>query len=343
MQAKNQTQFVSSIHLLRAYAACAVVLFHCGVVIGLDKYQADPVVARMTHGLAAGVDLFFVISGFVISLPFFWGRRQRPLRFLKQRALRIYPMSLIVSALFLALGFAVYGRVPTLDGLASSLLLLPSATPPTPVVLWTLKQELLFYGLFLLVILFGRVGLVGIGGWALASLWVAGDGVWTKWLLHPQNVQFAFGILAAWSFVRFDLRTNLARLVLLVSAVGFVVAAHVLRQSEGAAQMEAIVLAVVGYLVVISAAFSQLRLSRLAMFLGTASYSIYLVHFLFVSFGNKVLFRLFPDLDGMLALLLLAGFALVMSALFYYLIERPIEAWRKARRRAASDLRPVQV
>ena len=75
------------------------------------------------------------------------------------------------------------------------------------------------------------------------------------------------------------------------------------------------------------------RMPTLVMAIGTASYSIYLIHFLFISAGNKVLTRLLPDLPGIAALVLLVGLAGLGGYLYFLVAERPIERWRRGLRR----------
>ena len=133
--------FVDGVHVLRAVAAIAVVMFHAGGSIGSEKYQNDPVIKTLTTGLDVGVDLFFVISGFVIALPFFLGKQRTPGAFVVNRALRILPLSILTACIFLGFGWALFGRVPGLETILSSVFLLPVPTSPTPIVLWTLKQR----------------------------------------------------------------------------------------------------------------------------------------------------------------------------------------------------------
>ena len=64
------------------------------------------------------------------------------------RLLRIYSMAGLTAVTFIGVNWTQFDKAPDIDTLLSSLLLLPSETPPVPVVLWTLKQELLFYAIF---------------------------------------------------------------------------------------------------------------------------------------------------------------------------------------------------
>jgi peptidoglycan/LPS O-acetylase OafA/YrhL len=76
---------------LRLVAALLVILGHSFVVVGKVGLGADPVHALFprTHTHLVGVMMFFVISGFLITLS--WQRRPDLWRFLRARALRLWP------------------------------------------------------------------------------------------------------------------------------------------------------------------------------------------------------------------------------------------------------------
>ncbi len=140
-----------SIQYLRAFAAFAVVIFHA---------QA------LTYGKAlvvgsAGVDVFFVISGFVMwSVTAY--RTQTPADFLLNRIIRIVPMYWFVtlSFIFAAITFpSLFPRLVVSTGHTfASLLFVPMRSPSNgeiwPVVVpgWTLNCEIFFYAIFALAL-----------------------------------------------------------------------------------------------------------------------------------------------------------------------------------------------
>ncbi len=93
-------QFRDDINGLRAWAVAAVVLFHFGI-------------PGFTGGFV-GVDVFFVISGFLMTRIITEGLESRAaggqftiLRFYLARALRIVPALLVLCATVLSIGWAV--------------------------------------------------------------------------------------------------------------------------------------------------------------------------------------------------------------------------------------------
>lgn len=121
-----------SIQYLRGIAALAVVAHH----------------TTWTHTQVgqAGVDLFFVISGFI--MVHVSGREPSPAAFLRARAVRVVPLYWLATLLA-----AVLARTTDAGHLLASLLFLPHAGPdgrgwPVLVQGWTLNFEALFYLLF---------------------------------------------------------------------------------------------------------------------------------------------------------------------------------------------------
>ena len=158
---------VKSIHYLRGLAALLVV-FHHGVLQfpGLrDRY------AHFEFG-QAGVDIFFVISGFVIYLASIEGRI-RPGEFVKRRIVRIVPLywvatlALVAAAVCAPQLFAT--TVVTPQNVGQSLLFIPSYSAAFPdqiwpvlVPGWSLNYEMFFYGLFALGLMSGARAFVDL-------------------------------------------------------------------------------------------------------------------------------------------------------------------------------------
>ena len=133
-------------------AACGVVICH---LIGYEtKYLGHPPVAPSICQFGmAGVDLYFVISGFIVT-TICAGRFRQPGqagRFLMDRAVRVYPVywvwCLAVLVVFLWRPDMVNSSHGSPD-VVRSLLLLPQQNLPLLLVAWTLVYELFFYLLF---------------------------------------------------------------------------------------------------------------------------------------------------------------------------------------------------
>ncbi|MEM7267622.1 MAG: acyltransferase [Pseudomonadota bacterium] len=141
---------IANIQLLRAVAAWMVVAHH--LRDGLSEIWL-PLGALV---FASGVDLFFVISGFVMVVST-EGRNMSPMAFWRRRLVRVVPLYWLVTAAMLAMLLAGLNPVGVTrwdwgDALTSFLFLadVRADTYPGPIVAvgWTLVFEAFFYGIF---------------------------------------------------------------------------------------------------------------------------------------------------------------------------------------------------
>lgn len=152
--------YVPQIDGLRFLAIMPVLFWHAGIravrmVPGADYYTA---LAWLPHGYV-GVELFFFISGYIISFPFLAGRPPSLGRFYLRRVYRLEPPYLIAMVgAFLALTLSGYrptdalsfrGDIPLWQSLAASLVYLHGIIFGVPSTLnppaWSLEVEIQFY------------------------------------------------------------------------------------------------------------------------------------------------------------------------------------------------------
>lgn len=174
---------LGAIQGLRAFAALLVVVHHGQVEAAALALRAGLAFSPST-GVAwsAGVDVFFVISGFIIvhaSAPLY-GRPGARARFLAHRVARLVPLYWIVTALYLGLVLTVPAllngaEAPAPGYVAASFLFWPALRPdgiPQPLygLGWTLNCEMFFYAVFAVGLGWGRDRAVLWLGAALAGL-----------------------------------------------------------------------------------------------------------------------------------------------------------------------------
>ncbi|MEZ7985226.1 MAG: acyltransferase, partial [Pseudomonadales bacterium] len=124
---------------------------------------APKYLSSMSGWGANGVDLFFVLSGFVM-LHSQLQKKRSPLTFLKFRLIRIVPIywfvTLVVLLSFTLLPSAAFNKnTPSTDWVIQSLFFLSGAISekmPVLMVGWTLEWEMLFYLVFGVSLLFSR-------------------------------------------------------------------------------------------------------------------------------------------------------------------------------------------
>jgi exopolysaccharide production protein ExoZ len=331
---------IGNIQILRALAALLVVAAHCiDTTIALAGPGSTPGGILDDFG-AAGVDLFFVISGFVIAHTAFVGVRREAGQFARQRLHRVVPLYFIMSALA-ASGSPIY-----VDELVATLLFWPALHPymlatPMMFVGWTLCFEMLFYAAATLALLRPGRTMVGVllAGyvlcWALGT--VTGLSAF-RFLGNPLIVEFLFGVLIA--NIAGRVPASWGRIALLAGLAWFAATLALGQVGAGFDSPDVLLrpliwgvpsaLLVLG--AVVMADWRPAVIMAPLLTLGTASYALYLAHIL----ALRLLERGWEALHLPAPALLVFGLAMAVSILagllVHYLVERPLLAgtsrWR---------------
>jgi exopolysaccharide production protein ExoZ len=339
-----------SIQYLRGLAALTVLVSH----------TLQWPLAEMTQGLLRsgrlGVEVFFVISGFIITHVAGDGAFDR-VNFLSRRAWRIVPLywgaTLAVTVLALALPSLFRTTHPTMMGVAESLFFIPSESAKAPLlgVGWTLDYEIFFYLVFAcfsnLVSETRTILVCGLmAGLMLIGQMTPHETAFEYFYTSPSLLGFALGCVLAQAH-RHGVIARLARLpaalmigaALALSGLFFLIPAA---DEAGRAPftyhlaMSAAAIAIVGGGLALESARAPKPI-KVLHYLGDASYSIYLFHLFAVGAGWAIAHRLWPDSTPEYALVALATGcgALVTGLVAHHLIERPILKLQKFRARKA--------
>jgi peptidoglycan/LPS O-acetylase OafA/YrhL len=222
---------LSSVQFLRALAATAVVAFHVQKDL-VDKFSSGLPV-NLDAG-AAGVDLFFVISGFVMvhSSELLFGRTNAPATFMLRRIVRIVPLYWLMTSIMLAYvvarGFAQSDASPTLA--LASYFFVPNLRPsgdfgPLYGIGWTLNFEMFFYLVFGVALMAPRATwVVTVVAASLVALILVGQFTTylplpIAYLADPIILEFVYGMMLAMIY-RAGLRlSQSAATILLVAAL----------------------------------------------------------------------------------------------------------------------------
>ncbi len=322
-------------------AALLVVLYHNALYIfALDKYWGyDP-----THGFFAlghaGVEFFFVLSGFII-LHIHWNDLHRPSQFrsfVKKRFIRIYPvywlvLATVIPVYFLAPSFGhPYHRDPV--NILSSIVLVYAKGDlrSEMAVAWTLYHEVLFYALFSLAILNRRLGRLVLGAWFLASvavLFLRLPPYLSEYLFTPLHLLFGMGMAACW-ILRHE-RVPLPGTMVLFGFALFFATGMVDDHSTRVSQNALDILYGLGSSFILLGGIALERAGRLAIpawlkLMGDASYSIYLTHFTALSLLAKLFmrFNLPQRLPDLACFALLPCMTVLLGIAFHLAIECPL-------------------
>lgn len=317
---------IDGIEALRGIAAVAVVL--CHTAHHIDATFGAPLLRRLFEPGHSGVDLFFVLSGFIILLVHHRDieRPQRLGRYAWRRFARVWPLywvALLTTVAKRSLGGEAF---PDPGMLAWNMTLLPIGGEPLLGIAWTLKYEALFYLLFGLLLIDRRWGVAVFGGWLAVVLWTVAAGSAPNAVTGAFAVEFFFGMAAA-ALVRWG---TIGRPAVLSGMGAALFAAAWIAEStqllDGYGVAARLAYGLPAAMLVAGVAAGRPTVPRPLVTLGSASYAVYLFHLLGIGAVWQVLSRMSMALPaaawfGMLALGGVAG-----GLVAHRLVERPLLA-----------------
>jgi peptidoglycan/LPS O-acetylase OafA/YrhL len=335
---------IYSLQFLRGAAALAVVFFHTHVILGLAQYGSIDAFGWIANKGWLGVNFFFILSGFIIFMAHRndFGKPERAKRYILRRVVRVYPLYWLLTTAFIgAAAFKMdhsdfrwdFGNL-----FATYSLLMVVDVPMLPLkVAWTLLFEIKFYLLFALLIILGRRAIIFFYLWGAAI-------IIANLFFDPPDWGY---LLPSWGLL------NIWNLNFLLGMAGFVLAAKLderlgpyifiggvawfLYLLSGVDRMEGYVadpwfMIPVGFAflaIIVGAVLSERRFRpqfpRWCLYLGDASYAIYLVHSAAISLiaavNFKLSFKVFPDEVIFIATFVIA---VIAGSVVHSLIERPL-------------------
>lgn len=319
------------IQYLRGIAAMMVVVQHAR---NPQPWLFNPL-AEMEIG-ASGVDIFFVISGFIM---FHVGRRETPGDFAWRRVTRIAPLYWLATILMLIPLSGRFGTPPPAFGdLLLSLVFIPYHNPlyggtiwPVLVPGWSLNYEMFFYLLFGVGLVLRaplRVTCAALGVAVLAGLIVRSDNALWQTYTSPLLLEFGAGLLLGAAHERGWTKPHAWALPVGVAGL---IAASLVTPAGGLGFALPAVGIVTGVLAL--EARGTARAWPIAKLLGDASYAIYLFHPL-VLFVLRQLFLRLP-IAGWPQFLIFFPVAIVATAACGIVVHLTVETWlaRRLRRR----------
>jgi exopolysaccharide production protein ExoZ len=349
-----QTPYTSAarIELLevgRGLAALSVAMLHAATAMAPAQYSGAIGFNGFFKLGFLGVDFFFVLSGFII-LYVHWADIHAPKqarRYVARRLIRVFPTYWIVLAITLGFNQFLQSEKIALDGL--SVLQQTSLTAQNLWlgVAWSLQHELIFYGIFLILILNRYIGVLVLGIWFSSILvlklffphfyeytiqFFAPNQNRALYLifLHPANLDFLLGMSIAFCSLKTPrYLTHLIGLYAVLFLIGFALIewSHFDWDTFWRFPWTGCGFAALLGLMLIGSKYSS-TMPRALTYLGTISYSLYLIHLLPISIVYAGLARLgiYKSLPEALVFLLALMAAIATASASYYGLEKPIIA-----------------
>lgn len=362
--AQKESDSLVSIQCLRGIAAFLVVMTHAlgGAHLKFPDSESFLVSFHYLKDFgASGVDIFFVISGFVMVYANRenFGDRSKIVDFIARRAIRIVPLYWIFSVVMLALLLFTPSLLSTLrfqlPHAIESFLLLPTINSngelyPMLNVGWTLTYEMYFYLIFG-VLLFGPmlrsilVTTILFGASVMIGLQIEPKGPVAYVLTNQLLIEFLVGEYIALYVIR---RNSLSRRTawFILAVVGLIYILHIFFGPPDAGRL--IYRGLPGAALIFALLFIEMNgftaFPKMLKHMGDSSYSLYLTHTLTIA----TLFKIysFSPLAAKvhLDILIVLGviFAVVVAHLIYVMVERPLtrflnQRWRQMRQASLSQ------
>lgn len=346
-EAERSLKKTQNIQALRGVAVLLVVLFHLAIVE--KKYGGvGTILPEILNFGMFGVDLFFVISGFVM-VTVTRGAFQsvgKSMQFLYHRASRIYPAywvySLLVLLVFLVKPSLVNSSQGNEVNILASFLLWPTERLPLLMIGWTLIHEIYFYVVFFVVLLLMREShlVYALLSWMAvilcANIFYEFSIPALKIVFHLLTLEFILGCFVALFFYRITALITDTRISIIIAVAGFVVplyGQHVYSSVSGQVDPQGWwrilifgVPAVAMVFGLVGAERGGFVLHPFLIKMGDASYSIYLSHLLTLSVLGRLWKPFATDsvLDNWIMIPTILILTIVVGMVSFRYIERPL-------------------
>lgn len=340
----------------RGTAAILVVFFHFNDST-VQYFKTEFLGSFFSFGWA-GVDLFFVLSGFIITYVHFNDLKlsKNSLIFLKKRLIRIYPNYWIIATLVLFGLLAFHGKKTHEYNIdlhsAQGLLYLLKCYLLVPLPeyflgqAWTLCYELMFYGMFLVAILLGfKRSRYLLAGWVLMifvnEFFLKTTNIYFGLILSTIVLEFIMGVLIA-CYIRSNGVVNINNWVFIQVIVILLAALKIndfyyVGPTDQRNLLTIILIGALASLVLVKITYlNEKRSYKLGILgkIGEASYSLYLIHALllsiFIRLGVLLIERLHLSLNYTGFQILFIGIissTIATSYAFFKFVEAPTLAF----------------
>jgi exopolysaccharide production protein ExoZ len=313
-----------SIQILRAVAVSSVVYLHTLTLPLFGNF---------------GVDLFFVISGFVMCMVI-KQRKPRPGAFLLDRITRIVPTYWLVTTMVLVVVWMAPNLLSTttanFSDYVKSLFFIPyfrknGSLYPMLMQGWSLNYEMLYYAVITLVLVVDRVKFMRPLGIVLALIYPLSkpldpSSAIGEFLQNTMWFEFVLGI-ACFHYYRHPLLQRIPKAVILLLSLGAYFSMVWLEGSGDrifVAGVPSVLLLL--FMLQLDGEIRRLdaKILRFIVHVGDASYATYLSHTFIVGLLERVIFTRLGVEKNMGTTLFTVACALVAGSIFYYLVDRPL-------------------
>lgn len=321
---------LDSVQILRFIAATSVVLLHLSAPL---NQKFDSPLLDFPNG-RAGVDIFFVISGFIIAYTAA-GTRDA-VEFMKRRIFRVVPIYWLLTLGVFSIALIAPALLKNTDAnpilLLKSLFFVPYEKPngliqPVLFLGWTLNYEMFFYATFAIALSlttrFRTALTVFFALLVAAGQLLSSNHVFVRFYTDPIILEFVLGL---WIHALWTQRRDLLPKLWPLAPIG--AALIILQPTDPLLAHRFFVYGLPAALLMlgmVGLAIPKNPVTNLMLLLGNASYSMYLSHVYVITLAYKVIL---PRVGQSAELALGMAFATlavvcVVSVILYKLVEFP--------------------
>jgi len=295
------------LQVYRGIAAVLVVLTHGNSILSRELNQDG--LLQIFHFGWIGVDFFFVLSGFIIFYihQYDIGKPDKLKPFIFKRFIRVYPLYWSILGIKILLSLFnnnkdnIYQR--SADEIIKAVLLIPqhrSIVESSFIgVSWTLSYEVFFYSIFALLIFKNtKISRSIIFAWLIGiilnlfNLLPISKNFLLNFIFNEHNLEFVLGCLAAYTISKYKFKFATS----LIYASIFLLIVSVINTKYRDFDVSGIS-SLIGYgipfmLLIIGSVYLEIsktiNVPPILIYLGNASYSVYLTHGFFLSSASKI-------------------------------------------------------
>jgi exopolysaccharide production protein ExoZ len=352
--ANTKGSVYKSLQAGRAIAAIMVVLFHLGGAVAVEKYFGIAAFSIPFSFGFAGVEFFFVLSGFIILTAHRTDifKPHRLVSYIKKRFIRIYPTYWIIFISVFVLAYAnptLRNTVPH-DALIilKSLLLAPQdggTAAPVLAVAWTLQYEMFFYLFFALMILSRLVSIIaGIAVLLIIMLPTLGypsSSFLYMFLSQDYILLFVMGMVVSVTHTSKKATVNSPIFYFTIGTLLFLlIAADTVMQLGLLLKWTILLYGLASSLIIFGLVRAEdkgtiIGNQRWLQLLGDSSYALYLIHYPLISILLKLSLFLqlnkFGAIGAIIAYIAIFSACLISAVVFHLWIEKPVVAYLRSR------------
>jgi exopolysaccharide production protein ExoZ len=299
---------INSIQFLRGLAALIVVIYHTAGYIKVNYIPYVFLGDFFNFGFA-GVDLFFVISGFIILFTSknYINTPSSLILYLKKRLVRVYPIYWLILSILFSLSWLIIfvlnknvfkTEFPnSFFSYLSTIFLLPKHLAINAAS-WTLSYELYFYLIFALIIVSKKLKFIPVIILVISfynSVILNPDAYFVKptyftFFFSGYNFEFMFGALICQFYQKINFPKTISIIIILISTWVITQLGHQVGDFDTYKRI--ITFGIPSALILLSILNLEknygMTFLKFFVILGDASYVLYLIHFPMMLLLNKI-------------------------------------------------------